>query len=53
MIRNVEPIITWRPWNLVAIKNVDPWLMPEMENGASKYSEVKDCGVESKQNCDQ
>lgn len=22
--RNVEPIITWRPWNPVATKNVDP-----------------------------
>lgn len=22
--RNVDPIITWRPWNPVATKNVDP-----------------------------
>lgn len=24
IIRKVEPIITWRPWNPVAMKNVDP-----------------------------
>jgi len=35
MVRNVVPIITWSPWNPVAIKNVDPKAESEIENGAS------------------
>jgi hypothetical protein len=32
------PTITWRPWNPVAIKNVDPYDLSAKENLASKYS---------------
>lgn len=32
------PIITCRPWNPVAIKNVEPYTESANENGASKYS---------------
>jgi hypothetical protein len=36
--RNVDPINTWIPWNPVAIKNVDPMVESDIENGASLYS---------------
>ena len=31
-------MITWSPWNPVAMKNLDPNLESDMENGASMYS---------------
>ena len=37
VINNV-PIITWNPWNPVAIKKVEPYTLSEIENGAPKYS---------------
>jgi len=36
--RKIDPMITWRPWNPVAIKNVDPKVESAMQNGASMYS---------------
>lgn len=33
--RNVDPMITWRPWNPVATKKVEPYTPSAMENGAS------------------
>lgn len=33
--RNVEPIITCRPWNPVAIKKVDPYTPSAIVNGVS------------------
>lgn len=30
-----EPIITWRPWNPVATKKVEPYTLSAIENGAS------------------
>lgn len=36
----MEPIITWSPWNPVAMKNVDPYTPSEMVNDVSKYSEA-------------
>jgi len=36
--RNKEPRITWRPWNPVAMKNTDPKVESDMQNGASMYS---------------
>lgn len=36
--KKVVPIITWRPWNPVAIKNVEPYTESANENGASMYS---------------
>lgn len=32
------PMITWRPWNPVAIKKVEPNDESEIENEDSKYS---------------
>lgn len=32
------PIITWSPWNPVAIKNVEPYTESARVNGASIYS---------------
>jgi len=37
-IRKAEPISTWRPWNPVAIKKVEPYALSAIENGASVYS---------------
>jgi len=37
-IRNIVPINTWAPWNPVATKNVDPYTLSAIENGASIYS---------------
>jgi hypothetical protein len=34
----VVPIITCRPWNPVAMKNVDPYLESAIVNDASMYS---------------
>jgi hypothetical protein len=34
----MDPIITWSPWNPVAMKKVDPNEESGMENGASIYS---------------
>jgi hypothetical protein len=36
--RKIDPIITWRPWNPVAIKNVEPKDESDIEKGASMYS---------------
>ncbi len=36
--KNTVPIITWSPWNPVAIKNVDPYTASAIEKEASKYS---------------
>lgn len=36
--KNIEPIITWRPWNPVAKKNVDPNTLSAIENEVSLYS---------------
>lgn len=33
--RNVEPMITCRPWNPVATKKVEPYTPSAMEKGAS------------------
>jgi hypothetical protein len=38
IIKKEVPIITWSPWNPVAIKNVDPNTASAIENGASQYS---------------
>lgn len=35
---NSVPIITWRPWKPVAIKNVEPYTPSAIVNGASTYS---------------
>lgn len=36
--KKIDPMITWRPWNPVAIKNLDPKEESAIENGASAYS---------------
>jgi hypothetical protein len=36
--RKVVPIITWRPWNPVTTKNVEPYLESAIVNEASAYS---------------
>lgn len=36
--RNVVPMMTWRPWNPVATKNVEPYTLSAMEKGACRYS---------------
>lgn len=36
--KKVDPMITWRPWNPVAIKKVEPNTESAIENGASIYS---------------
>ena len=38
VVRNVVPIITCSPWNLVATKNVVPYAESAIVNGASRYS---------------
>lgn len=38
IIKNDVPIITWSPWNPVAIKKVEPYTESEIEKGDSKYS---------------
>lgn len=35
---NSVPTITWIPWNPVAMKNVDPYTLSAIVNGASTYS---------------
>ena len=37
-IRKMDPIITWSPWNPVAIKKVEPKAESDMQKGASIYS---------------
>ncbi len=37
-VKKIEPMITCRPWNPVAMKNVDPKAESAMQNGASVYS---------------
>jgi hypothetical protein len=37
-VRKIDPMITCRPWNPVAIKKVDPNAESAMQNGASVYS---------------
>jgi len=37
-IKNVVPMMTCRPWNPVATKNVDPYTESARENDASQYS---------------
>lgn len=39
-IKNVLPMITWRPWNPVATKKVDPYTLSAIVKGASIYSSV-------------
>lgn len=34
-IKNVDPIITWRPWKPVATKKVEPYTPSEIVKGAS------------------
>lgn len=34
-MRNEDPMITWRPWNPVATKKVEPYTLSAIENGAS------------------
>lgn len=34
-IRKVVPMITWRPWNPVAMKNVEPYTPSAIVNGVS------------------
>jgi hypothetical protein len=36
--KKIDPIITWSPWNPVAIKNVDPNVESAIQKGASMYS---------------
>jgi hypothetical protein len=36
--KNVDPTMTWSPWNPVAIKKVEPKDESDMQNGASWYS---------------
>jgi len=36
--KKIDPMITCKPWNPVAIKNVDPKDESAIENGASLYS---------------
>jgi len=45
-IKKVLPIKTWRPWNPVAIKKVDPNTESDKENDASMYS--KPCKTENR-----
>ena len=33
--KNVVPIRTWRPWNPVATKNVEPYTLSAIENDVS------------------
>src|SRR6202051_3999080 len=37
-IKNVEPMITWAPWNPVAMKNEAPYTLLEKLNAACMYS---------------
>lgn len=37
-VRKMDPMITCRPWNPVAMKNVDPYTESAMQKGASLYS---------------
>lgn len=37
-VRNMVPIITWIPWNPVAMKKDDPYTESAIENPASMYS---------------
>lgn len=34
-VRKVEPMMTWRPWNPVAIKNVEPYTPSEIVKDVS------------------
>jgi len=36
--RKIDPMMTWRPWNPVAMKNVEPKDESAIANGASLYS---------------
>ena len=38
IVRKIDPMITWIPWNPVAMKKVEPNVESDMENGASLYS---------------
>lgn len=38
IVRNEDPIRTWRPWNPVATKNVVPYTLSAMVKGATMYS---------------
>ena len=38
MNKNIVPTRTWKPWNPVATKNVDPYTESAIQNGASRYS---------------
>jgi hypothetical protein len=37
-VRKIDPMITCRPWNPVAMKNVDPNAESAIQKGASTYS---------------
>jgi len=38
--KKIDPIITWRPWNPVATKNVDPHTESHIQKGDCQYSIV-------------
>lgn len=35
-MRKVDPVITWSPWNPVAVKKLDPYIAFEMVKAVSK-----------------
>lgn len=37
-LRKEDPMITWRPWNPVAMKNVEPYTLSDIMNDVSIYS---------------
>jgi hypothetical protein len=39
-MRNVVPVITCSPWNIVAIKKIDPYVEYAVVSGASTYSYI-------------
>ena len=40
MNKNIVPIITWKPWNPVDTKKVEPYTESAIQKGASKYSKA-------------
>jgi len=39
-VKNNVPMITWKPWNPVAIKNVEPYIPSAILKAASSYSKT-------------
>ncbi len=37
-VRKIVPTMTWKPWKPVAMKKVEPKMLPPKENGAWAYS---------------